>query len=228
MLIGFKEDQAVVWRIFSHVVKPDKALKLYGRRTDQKALYNFHESIVDSLRPTMNEGIRSVILASPTRTSYATDFLEHVRAHHSWLLQGSGKATFATLNGMATTIPEVTKLTRASDFQKIVGQTTTEESENLLELVEKRLDSPGEEPLVLYSLEEIEDKIFGSWLANEPRPDYLLLTEKFVSLNRQKNRLQRLMQSAANKEVKVRTVKAESPVGKRLIQLGGMVCILRP
>jgi stalled ribosome rescue protein Dom34 len=108
-----------------------------------------------------------------------------------------------------------------------VGETTTQETENLLELLEKNLNATGPEPLVLYSLEEIEDKILGAWLPGKPKPDYLMLADTYLSGARQRGRLQRLIQVAANRKVKSRIVKADSPAGKRLLQLGGMVCILR-
>ncbi len=225
--MGLKEDQAVLWKVYSHVVKPEKALNVIGCRSDPKAVYNFHESVINALRPAMKEGVKSIILASPPRTDYAADFLRHIREHHTWLIQGSSRATFAEITGSAATIHEVTVLTRAPDFRRIVGETTLEETENLLELLEKRLNAPSQEPLVLYSLEEIEDKILGSWLPGKPRPEFLLLTDMYLSSSRQKNRLQRLMQIAINKAVKTRIVNAKTAAGKRLLQLGGIVCVMK-
>jgi stalled ribosome rescue protein Dom34 len=227
ILTGLKEDQAVLWKVFSHVVKPERTLTLSGYRSDPKAVYNFHEAIINALRPALKEGVKSIILVSPPRTGYAADFLRHVKDHHAWLVQGSGKATFAEMTGAANTINEVTVLTRTSEFRRIVGETTIEETENLLELLEKRLNSPSQEPFVLYSFEEIEDKIFGSWVPGKPKPEYLLLTDTYLSGSRQKNRLQKLIQIATNKAVKIRVVNSKTAAGKRLLQLGGFVCILK-
>jgi stalled ribosome rescue protein Dom34 len=225
--VGLNEAQAFLWKVYSHVVKPEKTLHIVGYRSDPKAVYNFNESIINALRPAMKEGVKSIILASPPRTDYASNFLKHVREHHTWLFQGSSKATFAEITGSAGTIHEVTVLTRAPEFRRIVGETNLEETENLLELLEKRLNAPNQEPLVLYSLEEIEEKILGSWLPGKPKPEYLLLTDTYLSTVRQKNRVQRLMQIAINKAVKTRIVNAKTAAGKRMLQLGGMVCIMK-
>jgi stalled ribosome rescue protein Dom34 len=226
MLVGLDEKKAVFWRVYSHVVKPEKTLYLDGYRGDQKAVYNFHESIVDALRPAIKEGVKSILISAPLRTSFAADFLHHVRSHHTWLVQGPSKASFAEIAGAAITMHDVTTLTRTNEFQRIVAETTTEETENLLELLEKRLNTPSQESLVLYSFEDIENKILGSWTLGKPKPEFLMLAETFLSSSRQRNRLQRLMQIATNRGVKTRVVKAKTSTGKRLLQLGGIVCIL--
>lgn len=227
LLVGLGPNQAVLWKVFSHVVKPERTINLSGSRNDPKAVYNFHEAIVNAMRPTIREGTKSIIVASPTRTSYTDEFLGHVSGHHTWLTQSGERAAFAKVIGSATSLHEVTVLTRTPEFRKIVGETTNQEADSLLEMLEKNLNSSGPDPLVIYSLEEIEDKILGSWLPSKPKPDYLMLVDTYIASTRQKGRIQRLIQVAANREVKSRIVKADSPIGKRLIQLGGMVCILK-
>lgn len=225
-LLGIEENQASIWNVFSHVVKPEKTINLNGARNDQKALYNFHEATVNALRPTLREGVHSIIIASPPRSNYAEQFLQHIRNHHTWLTQGTNKATFSEITGSATTQAEVTVLTRNPQFRKIISQTTEEETENLLDLLEKRLNATTQDPLVLYSLEDAENQIYDTWKPSKPRPEYLMLTDLYLSSSRQKNRIHRLMQIATNKQVKSRIVKADSPAGKRITQLGGIVCIL--
>jgi stalled ribosome rescue protein Dom34 len=227
VLVGLKEDQAVLWKVYSHIVKPEKTVPLNGYRNDSKAVYNFHESVVNALRPAMKEGVKSIVFASQQRTNFSADFLRHIREHHSWLTSGSSKATFAEMTGGAATIHEVTVLTRTPDFKRIVGETTGEETENLLELLEKRLNSPSQEPLVLYSVEEIEDKVFSQWIPGKPKPEYILAIDTYLAGSRQKNRIQKLTQIAMNRGVKTRVVNSKTAAGKRLLQLGGMVCILK-
>ncbi len=67
ILAGLEADKAYLWRVFSHVIKPEKTITLDGDRNDSKAVYNFHETIVNTLRPTLKEGIRGIILVSPPR-----------------------------------------------------------------------------------------------------------------------------------------------------------------
>ena len=227
VLVGIEEEQAVLWKVFSFVVKHEKNVSLSGARNDPKALYNFHEAIINVLRPSLKEGVRGFVVASPARTNYAQKFLEHIQAHHTWLTQGANKAVFSEVTGSAATSADVAALTRTPLFRQVMKETTAEETEDLIDLLEKRLNSPGSAPLVLYSFEEIEDAVFGQWKPGAPKPEYLLLTETYRSGVRQRGRLQRLMQIAANKGVKTRIVKADSPAGKRITQLGGMVCVLK-
>ncbi len=227
ILVGFEEGCAALWTIFSHVVKSEKTLILDGARKDPKALYNFHESIINALRPTLKDGVRSVILVSPTRTNYSQGFLDHVRGHHTWLSHGSGKAVFSELAGSAGTLSEVAALAKTPLLRKVIGETTAEETDSLIDLLEKRLNASSKEELVLYSIEEIEKVMYGGCKIGKPQPEYLLLIDTYLASPRQRGRLQKLMQIASNGGVKTRIVKADSSAGKRLLQLGGMVCILK-
>jgi stalled ribosome rescue protein Dom34 len=227
ILVGLEEDRGVLWKVFSNVVKPEKTILLQGKWSDQKALYNFLESTVNALRPSLKEGVRSVILASPSRTSYTRVFTEHIHAHHTWLTQGLSKATFSETTGLATTLPEVAALTRTPLFHKLVGETTQKETENVIDLLEERLNSKNQDSNILYSLKETEDVILGQQKPGTPIPEYLLLTDKYLLDSKEKHRINRLIQIAANKSVKTTIIKSESTAGQRLTQLGGMVCITK-
>ncbi|UCF45238.1 MAG: hypothetical protein JSW44_00980 [Candidatus Bathyarchaeota archaeon] len=228
ILAGLEETHALLWKVFSKVVKPEKTLTINGTRNNPKALYNFHESIINALRPTLKEGVRSIILASPAKTNYAQEFTNHVRHHHTWLIQSPNKAAFSEITGSANTPSQVAALTRTKAFRQLICETTAEETENLIEILEKRLSTSNKNNLVLFSLEEAETVILNQQNATIPKPEYLLLTDKYLSDNREKNRLHRLMQIAKNRKVKTRIVNAESPAGLRLTQLGGIVCIAKP
>ena len=225
ILAGLEENTAALWNVFSNVAKPQITLHLNGSRNNPKALYNFHESIINALRPTLKEGVRSIILASPARTNYHQELINHICEHHKWLTQGPNKAVFSKTTGSASTPAQVAALTRTPIFQKIISETAEEETENLIEILEKRINASESNTVVLFSLEEAENLILKKQKPNEPKPEYLMLTERYLADNRQKNRLHRLMQIAANRKVKTRIVNAESPAGKRLTQLGGFVCL---
>jgi stalled ribosome rescue protein Dom34 len=224
ILAGLENDRAVLWKVFSNVIKPEKTLRLDGTRNDPKTLYNFHESIVNALRPTLKEGVRSIILASPGRTNYAQRFIDHIRGHHPWLVQGPNRAVLSEATEPAGTLSEVAALAKTSVFRRLISETTLEETENLIDMLEKRLNASGQDTVVAYSLEEIEGLILGPPNPGKPKPEYFILTDKFLSESREKNRIHRLMQIATNRNVKTRIVDAESPAGIRLTQLGGMVC----
>ena len=80
---------------------------------------------------------------------------------------------------------------------------------------------------MLFSLQEAENFILYTQAEGKPKPEYLMLTDEYLSKSRQKYRVQRLMQVAANKGVKTRVISAESTAGKRLTQLGGIVCLAK-
>ena len=228
ILAGIEEDTAALWKIFSNVAKPEKTIHLNGARNNPKDLYNFHEAIINAIRPTLKEGVRSIILASPPRTSHNQELINHIQEHHKWLIQGHNKAAFSTITASATTPAQVAALTRTPSFRKLISETTQEEAENLIQILEKRINTTDNTNLVLFSLEEAENLILKRQKPNEPKPEYLLLTDKYLAENRQKNRLHRLMQIATNKKVKTRIINAESPTGKRLTQLGGFICLAQP
>jgi stalled ribosome rescue protein Dom34 len=225
ILLGIEEDTAALWKIFSNVAKHEKALHL--NKTSPKALYNFHETIVNAIRPTLKEGVRSIIVASPPRTNHNQEFINHVYEHHKWLTQGANKAAFSKITGSATMASQVSELTRSPAFRQIISETTVEETENIIEILEKRLNTAENTNLVLFSLEEAEKLILKRHKPGNPKPEYLLLTDKYLADNREKGRLHRLMQIATNKHVKTRIINAESPAGARLTQLGGLICLAK-
>jgi stalled ribosome rescue protein Dom34 len=69
--------------------------------------------------------------------------------------------------------------------------------------------------------------IFGTQVVGKPKPEYLLLTDNYLSGSRQRNRVYRLLQIAKNRSVKTRIINAESTAGIRLTQLGGLVCLTK-
>ncbi len=225
-LIGFEASCAAIWQVYSNVVKSETAVKLDGTRSNPKTVYNFHEDIINAIRSTMKEGVKSIILASPPRTNYAKEFLEHVRLHHSWLVQGANRATFADINGSAVTRSDIANLTKNPAFHKLIEDANSAETEDLLGLLEKSLSSSNARDVAFYSLEEVEDLIVFS-RAGSTDPQLLLLTDNYLARGRQKWRINRLMQIAANRKIRTRVVAEESPAGKRLNQLGGLVCLAR-
>lgn len=225
ILIGVEPDHAAIWQIFSQVAKLQQTIRLVGNRKDPKATYNFHETIINALRPTLKEGIRSLIIASPPRTSYAQDLQNHITAHHTWLMQGANKATISLIVGAASTPPQVAAITQKPGFKELIQENAAQETEDILEILEKRLNKADK--LVLFSLEEAENLILQSQAPGKPQPEYLLLTDAYLASTRQRGRLHRLMQIAQNKKVKTRVIDAESNAGARLTQLGGIICLAK-
>jgi stalled ribosome rescue protein Dom34 len=222
LLVGLEEDHAVMWQVFSQVVKLYQTHKLSGKRTDDKALYEFHESILNTLRSPLKEGVRSVVVTAPIKTAYVTDFLDHVRRHHAYLLQpgSSNRTTFAELHGSANCPHDVAELVKTKDFQEIIVAATSEEADQITTILDRNLG--GDRP-VLFALKEIEDAIYSQERNADLVTAYLVLTDSYLAESKCKNRLHRLMQIAANKKVKTKIVKAETSAGKRITQMGGLV-----
>ena len=128
-------------------------------------------------------------------------------------------------NGFSQLPTQVAALTKTAAFKQLISETTAQETENLLEILEKRLNAADN--MVLFSLQEAENLILEPQAEGKPKPEYLMLTDEYLSKSRQKYRVQRLMQIAANKGVKTRVINAESTAGKRLTQLGGIVCLAK-
>jgi stalled ribosome rescue protein Dom34 len=225
VLIGIEESCAAIWQIYSHVAKPQTTIRLAGSRKDQKAQYNFHETILNALRQTLKAGVKSLIVASPPRTSYGQDFQAHLKGHHAWLMQGANRASVSLIMGWATTPAQVSALTKTSEFKNLIVENAEQETENLLEILEKRLNAANN--LVAFSLPEAENLILTPQSQGKTQPEYLLLTDAYLAGSRQKSRLQRLMQIAQNKKVKTRVIKEDSTAGARLTQLGGIVVLLK-
>ena len=227
VLIGLEENRAVLWRVFSNVVKPHTTLKLGGGRSDGKALYSFHEAIVDDLRSALGEGVKSIVVAAPLKTDFADVFLDHVRKHDAWLVnsKGSNSATFGVLVGSAGKPHEVAELVKTKAFRDLISKTTMTDADRVVDTLEKWLnDESGSR--ILYSLEEVEDNIYGQWANGKVKPEYLMLTDEYLQKSCERNRVNRLLQISSNKNVKTVIVKADTPAGERLTQLGGLVCLV--
>jgi stalled ribosome rescue protein Dom34 len=225
LLVGFEADHAVLWQIFSHVVKLQLRLELGVRRTDERGLYNFHESVVDALRPVLKEGVRSIVVTAPMKTTYAADFLDHVRKHHMYLIQSKGpdRTTFAELVGSADQPHRVAELVKTKEFRKLVAETTSGEADYIVDILEKHLSSIDSNSVILFSLKEIEDVIYDRERHNDLGTAYLMLTDKYLVDSEDKNRVHRLLQISKNRKVKTRIVNAETPAGKRISKFGGVI-----
>jgi stalled ribosome rescue protein Dom34 len=226
VLVGLEERRAVLWRVFSEVVKLDGTVER-GGEAEREGPYDFHESIVNALRPALKEGVKSIVIAAPARTDYAAHLLDHIRKHHAWLVQGPNAATFGELTGSAGQPHEVHELVKTKGFREVIGETTSRDAENIVAVLEKGLNSNDSSIVVLYSLEEIEDLVYGRHGQNSSIPEHIVLTNKYLADTKDRRRIQRLLQISQNKGIKTTIVNAETGAGLRLSQLGGLVCFAK-
>ena len=223
VLIGFEEKRAILWQIFSRVVKSNVTVELGGK--DKKDLYNFHESTVNALRPLLKEGTRSIVVTAPMKTSYGRNFLDHVRKHHPWLVReyGANTAVFGELVGSAGQLHEVSDLVKTEEFRKALSKITSEDADRIVDTLEKRLNEL-DSSTILYSLKEMEELVNKQLGRGNLKPEFIVLTDRYLANTQEKNRVHRFLQISKNKHIKTRIVNVETKAGVRLDQLGGLVC----
>jgi stalled ribosome rescue protein Dom34 len=208
--------------VFSELVKLDGTVERRGE------LYDFHESIVNALRPAFKEGIRSIVITAPARTDHARSFLDHVRKHHAWLVRGGPNvATFGELIGAAGQPHAVHELVRTKAFRQMIGETTSRDADNIAAALEKGLSSENSGTVVSYSLEQIEDLVYGQEGHANIKPEHIVLTDKYLADAKNKARILRLLQISRNKDIKTTVIGGETRAGVRLSQLGGLACFAK-
>jgi stalled ribosome rescue protein Dom34 len=213
VLIGLEGGQAFVWSVFSESVKP-------GERVLGDNEYNFYESVVDMLRPFIRQGVKSVLIAAPDEKDYKR-FMNHVSEHQGWLLNGGlNSVVFEHLPKPAMNADQVRGLVKSHGFREKLSEVYEGDIRQVMGALEKHLNDPEGIETLLFTLREAEDALYR----DEKNPRYILVTEHFRSQNRQ--RTDRLLQVAANKGVKTRIIKPNTPTGGRIAQFGGLICLL--
>jgi stalled ribosome rescue protein Dom34 len=214
-MISIDNGNAQIWNIYSESIKSDK--KVSG-----KDAYNFYESIVDEIRPRVKEGIKTVLIASENRSDYE-DFLEHVKKHQNWLIKGYelNRVSFEHVPHPARNVNEVKELINKTKFHQSLQEASTEDVQQVMKIVEKRINSPKDIENILFTLKEIEETVYTDY---GKRPEYILMTDTYKGNHRR--RVNRLLQVAKNKKIKINIVDNKTVSGKRLTQFGGLICLL--
>ena len=226
LLIGIEDNQVTIWKIFSQIAKFDKVFPFEGFKKDANSNYNFFETLIDTIRPSLKEGIKSIIISTPSKTKYADILISHIKIHHSWLNHGNNKVSFSQIVGSTSTKEKVGSLIKNTEFQKLISETAIRETDNLLSILDRSLASSNSKKQILFSFEEIR-KLFFDKQKNNSKPEYILLTDRYLKDCKYKNQLNRILQIAKNQKVKTRVILTQLPAGKRLTQLGGLVCLIK-
>jgi len=213
VLIGLEGRKASLWNIFSESVQP-------GSQLQGEDAYSFYESVVDHLRPSVKQGIKSILVAAPSDRDY-TEFMGHLEKHQGWLLKGwsLNTVTFERIPEPAMSIDQVRALVKSESFKEKLSSLHEDDVKPVIDALEKLLNDPEGIQRILFTIKEVEDAVYGK----DPRPEYILVTEKFRSMHTR--RVERLLQVASNRGIKTRIVKENTPAGIRLTQFGGLVCI---
>jgi len=214
VLIGLDGKKAYTWNVFSESVR-------MGEIIEDESEYGFYESIVDLLRPSMKQGLKTILVATPFEKEYKR-FMEHIKKHQGWMLKGYSLniVTFEYLSEEATELLAVQELVRRRDFRSKLTEVSSGDIKQVMNHLEKLLNDPKGIETLLFTLREVEDAVYG-----DVSVEYILITE---SLNRRfGRRTNRLLQIAKNKNIKTRIIGRGSPAEARIVQLSGLVCILK-
>ena len=229
LLISFDSFHAFVWRIYSELPKIAQTIKFQKKwkNTDKKARYQTCEQIINLIRPIIrNESVKSVLLCHSPDSDIGKVVLTHITKHHQWILNSNQKPPlqFREISGVATDLEQVQLLLETKIFQEEQEKATSAEGDSLLDLLDHAVSS--DDNMVLFGVKEIEEQVLKGGKKDKSVSkilDYLLVNNEFLENHTQKNRLQRLMQIAENKGLKVRILDDESPAGSKVNDLSGLV-----
>jgi len=231
ILIGFEPKKTVLWEVFSEMVKPLKTINLKKQREKlaENEIYNFHEEIIDAIRPHIKNGLKSLIIANPRNSLFSEQFQQHIQKHHKWLSQekSTNLLTIGTIEVSASNVEDVSELFQDQAFNAIIEETTAKEASYIIEELEEQLQMVSQGEVVLYSLQDIEELTYGQWRYGKRQPEYVMLTNTFLEKHKQKQRLQRLLQILENKKVKIKVIDADTVAGERITQFGGLICFTK-
>ena len=215
VLIGLEKNRGILWNIFSESIQPDTVIKL------DSTPYNFYESIINQVRPSVKQGIKTIIIASTNEKNYEA-FYKHIEKHQRWLIGGYelNQVTLEYVEGSAKDLDAVVDLIEESSLQRTIKEASQEDVRRVMRVLEKRLSTPRGIDTLLFTLNEVENAI-----EEEAGPEYILLTNEFQRSHRR--RTQRILQIAQNNRIKSMIVDARSPMGARLTQFGGFICMMR-
>ena len=214
VLIGLEGLKVHFWNVFSQSVRKGQVLQ--GENE-----YNFYESIVDQLRPGFKQGLKTILVATPNEKEYKR-FMEHIRKHQGWMLKGYSLniVTFEYLAEEATELLAVQELVRKGDFRSKLAEVSSGDISQVMNHLEKLLNDPKGIETLLFTLREVENAVYG-----DTPVEYILITE---AMNRRfGRRTNRLLQIAQNKKIQTRIIARGNPAESRIVQLGGLVCILK-
>ena len=228
LLIGFEERKIHAWKVYSHSLRDYKELRMTRKwkYMDTKQIYNLLEDLVNLIRPIIKEGVRSILLACEEKQDYSTIFLDHVNKHHIWLVKGHNRVSFGMITGLANSLESARDLVSQERSSEIVEETISGEYDYLVRRLNKLINSGDPDNLLLYNLEDIEKIIYLGGKKDKSvveKLDLVIISEKFIKNQKNKNRIYRLIQISMNKGIKTKTISEDSPLVDRFDQLGGII-----
>ncbi len=170
---------------------------------------------MEAIRTLLPEGFNQLLIASTEKYTRKSGFIEYINRSHSWLTK---KLTVKLLDKKAVTKMDVLQLVKMNIIQESVAEAAVESNENVMEMLEKALNSGD----VMFTIEELSYA-----LRDEAVPEFILVTEKFDNSWRGNRRYQSMIQRVKNMKATFTIVKHDTPANVRLEQLGGFVSVIR-
>lgn len=230
IIVGFDEKCIHLWEVFSESIKKIKTLTFprKWKYAIAKEKFHFYEEIISNIRPLINKGLKSILLANSTKIDLVNEFLAHINKHYRWLIdsRGNNQACFDQVNGNARNILEVKQIIEQEGNLEILNKITSQENFLIIKQLEKAINKNNSNFKVFYGLKEIETIIYEGGKKDKKvgdKIDYLLITDEFLSNKKLKNRIYRLKQIAENKGILSKIIPEESPAGDRIQQFGGIL-----
>jgi stalled ribosome rescue protein Dom34 len=232
LLLSFDFYDIFFWGLSSYGIRALSTLKTEKKisNMNDSQRYTFFEQIVEKIRQAVKQNIRQIVLISPPNSNTAQDFTVHIKKHHLWLVSKDkyNSASFAMITGIGRTLPEVAAIVQMEQFQAILKQIQFQESDKLLDLIEKRLSQSIDPQMILYTTDEIEHTLKSLTETSPFQPEMLVYTDFFYQKCSYKSFFNHLLQIASNQHIKILLVRTSTPVGMRVEQLGGLVFFQKP
>jgi stalled ribosome rescue protein Dom34 len=215
VLIGLENNIAFFWDVYSETIRPNTTI------VNESNVYNFHEAIINHLRPKIKTGVKTVLVTSTNEKNYEA-FYEHIKKHQKWLIAGYelNRVTIEYIEGSAQDLDSVLELIETSGLQRHIQNASYKDLNRIMNVLEKRLGTKEGIDTLLFSLNELENAIYS----DASHLEYVLITTEFQKKHRRRS--QRLLQVAQNKGIKSLTVDNNTPLGARLSQFGGLMGLL--
>ena len=228
ILIGYDDKKIYFWKIYSHSLRAYETIKLPRKwqYLDDKQLYNLLENVVDVIRRVVREGVKSILIASAYKNEYWKKLREHISQHHKWLLKGYNRVSFGEINGIANSLESAKYLVSKEESKQVVTEIISEEIYQLIERLEKIINSGDPNGDLFYHLDDIEDIVYEGGNRDKlaaSKLDLIVITKNYINNQKDKNRIHRLTQIANNKGIKVKMISIEDPSVDRIDQFGGIL-----
>ena len=228
ILMSYDDKKVYFWKIYSHSLRAYETIKLPRKwqYLDNKQLYNLFENVVDIMRKVVRDGLKSILIASSYNNKYWKQLREHISQHHKWLLKGYNRVSFGEINGTANSLESAKYLVSKEESKQVVTEIISEEIYQLIERLEKIINSGDPNVGFFYHLDDIEEIVYEGGKRDKTaasKLDLIVITKNYINNQKDKNRIHRLTQIANNKGIKVKLISIEDPSVDRFDQFGGIL-----